>query len=82
MDDLVLRRAPALEREVEARELELDADHVGREHAQGLLEQLLPGLVPFEDDDRRGVHGGILSEPSSTVVGDQRSGPPSFAAES
>ena len=63
VDDLVLRRSAVLEREVEARELELDADHVGREHAQSLLEQLLPGLVPFEDDDRPGVHAGILSEP-------------------
>ena len=35
-----------------ADELELDADHVGRERAQRLLEQLLAGLVALEDDDR------------------------------
>ena len=52
VDDRVLRRAPVLEREVEARQLELEPDHVGREDAQGLLEQLLAGLVALEDDDR------------------------------
>ena len=39
---------------------ELDADHVGREHAQRLLQQLLSGLVALEDDDRRASIGGIL----------------------
>ena len=52
----VLGRAPVLEREVEADELELDADHIGRQRAQCLLEQLLSGLVPFEDGDRGGGH--------------------------
>ena len=31
-------------------------DDVGREHADRFLEQLLPGLVPFEDGDGRGLH--------------------------
>ena len=48
----VVGRAARLEREIEARELELDPDHVGREHAEALLEQLLSRLVAFEDDDR------------------------------
>ena len=56
--DAVLRRARDLEREVEARELELDSDHVRREDAQSLLEQLLAGLVAFEHDDR--PHAAIL----------------------
>ena len=50
--DAVVGLAAPLEREVEARELELDADHVGREHAEALLQELLPGLVALEDDDR------------------------------
>src|SRR5581483_12094863 len=52
VDDRVLGRAPVLEREIEARELQFDADHVGRERPQGLLEELLPRLVALEDDDR------------------------------
>ena len=50
--DAVVGLAAPLEREIEARELELDPDHVGLEHAQALLQQLLPGLVALEDDDR------------------------------
>ena len=33
-------------RRVEARQLELDPDDVGGEDAQGLVEELLPGVVP------------------------------------
>ena len=54
--DLVLRRAPVLEREVVARELELDPDHVRLERAEPFLEQLLPGLVTFEHDNRPRIH--------------------------
>ena len=54
----VLGRTPALEREVEARQLELETDHVGSEHPQRLLEQLLARLVALEDDDRLQLHGG------------------------
>ena len=50
--DAVVGLAAPLEREVEPRELELDADHVGREHAEALLQELLAGLVALEDDDR------------------------------
>ena len=41
-----------LEREVEPRELELHADHVGLEHTEAVLQELLPGLVALEHDDR------------------------------
>ena len=58
VDDRVAGRAPALEREVEAGQVDLEADHVGGEHAQRLLEQLLPGLVALEHDDRLQLHGG------------------------
>ena len=54
--DLVLGRAAVLEREVEARELELDPDHVRLERTQPFLEQLLPGLVALEHDDRPWIH--------------------------
>ena len=37
--------------EIEPRELELDPDQLGCEDTQALLEQLLPRLVPLEDDD-------------------------------
>jgi hypothetical protein len=54
--DRVVRCAARLERQVVARQLDLQADHVGREHAQRFLQQLLPGLVAIEDDDRRVRH--------------------------
>ena len=38
--------------------LELEPDHVGREHPERLLEQLLARLVALEDDDRLQLHGG------------------------
>ena len=50
--DAVVGLAAPLEREIEARELELDPDHVGLEHAEALLQQLLSRLVALEDDDR------------------------------
>src|SRR5207247_834567 len=49
--DAVVGLAAPFEREVEAREVELDADHIELENAQALLQQLLPGLVALEDDD-------------------------------
>jgi hypothetical protein len=54
--DLVLRLSALLQREVEARELELDADDVRRQHAKRLLEELLSGLVSLQNDDRLAVH--------------------------
>ena len=56
VNDRVPGLPAGLEREVEARERELDADHIRRENAQGLLEQFLPGLVPFEHHDRFVLH--------------------------
>ena len=44
-------RAPVVERQVVVLELDLHAGDAGVEHAQGLLEQLLAGLVSLEDDD-------------------------------
>ena len=41
-----------LEREVEARERELDPEDVRLEDAERRLEQLLSGLVALENDDR------------------------------
>ncbi len=55
--DPILRRSPRLEREVVAREVDLEADHVGSEHAERFLEQLLSRLVPLQHDDRVDVHG-------------------------
>ena len=37
-------------------------EDVGRENPQRLLEELLPGLVSLEDDDRRGLHGPDSSD--------------------
>ena len=48
VDDPVVGLPPRLEREVVAGEVELEADHVGSEHAERFLEELLPGLVPLE----------------------------------
>src|SRR6185369_9312298 len=62
VDDLVVRAPTGLEREVEALELELEADHVGREDANGLFEQFLPGLVPLEDGDGARVHRAESSD--------------------
>ena len=46
-DDDVPSRPAVGEREIEALQFELDPDYLGREHAQRLLEQFLPGLVAF-----------------------------------
>ena len=53
IDDPVRRRPAVLERQVEVLELELEPEQVAVEHPQRLLEQLLPGLVAVQDDDRR-----------------------------
>ena len=49
--DRVVGGAAVLQREVEAAQLELDPDDLGRDHAQRLLEELLTGLVALEDGD-------------------------------
>src|SRR6266511_6208116 len=50
-----------LEGKVVAGKLELEADDVGGEDAQRLLEQLLPGLVPLEDHDRPHPGGSVVA---------------------
>ena len=62
----VRRRAATLERKIEADELELDSDDLRRERAQCLLEELLPGLVAFEDRD--GQHGLDPTDGSASVM--------------
>ena len=57
MDDLVSRPPPRVEREVEARQRELEPDDLGSEHANRLFEELLAGLVALEDGNRARVHG-------------------------
>ena len=52
VDDLVLGRSPVLERQIEAWKFERRSDDVGSKNAQRFLEQLLTGLVAFENDDR------------------------------
>ena len=56
MHHLVLRRPARFEREVVPVEGEVEADDLRIEHAQRFVEQLLPGLVAFEDGDRRLGH--------------------------
>src|SRR5919109_4960417 len=56
VDDRVVGPSPRLEREVEARQIELEADHVRHEHPQRFLEELLAGLVTLEHDDRVDFH--------------------------
>jgi hypothetical protein len=51
VDDLVAGRAPLLEREVEALQLDVDADDARVEHPERLLEQLLAGFVALQDGD-------------------------------
>jgi hypothetical protein len=56
--DLVPGCTAVLERQVEARQVDRDPDHVRREDPNRLLEQLLAGLVALEDDDRLQLHRG------------------------
>jgi hypothetical protein len=56
VDDAVLRRPSALEREIEFTEGKLDADDIWLEHTQRGLEELLSRLVAAEDHDRAGIH--------------------------
>ncbi len=56
--DAVLRRPSALEREIEARKVELDPDDLGVEDAKRLVQELLTRLIAFENDD--GLHDVIL----------------------
>ena len=53
--DRVGGRAPALERQVEALELQGEPEQAGVEHAERRLEELLPGLVALEHGDAQRV---------------------------
>ena len=52
-DDVVLRPAPVLERQVVVLELDLDAGDAAVEEPQRLPQELLPGLVALQDDNPR-----------------------------
>jgi len=54
--DLVAGRPAAFEREIEARQRDLEPEHVGCEHAERCFEQLLACLVALEDDNRARIH--------------------------
>ena len=55
--DAVPGGAAILEGKIEALLFNVEPDHARVEYAQGLLEQLLAGLVPFEHDYREPGHG-------------------------
>ena len=57
VDDAVGGLPALFEREVEARQRELQTDDVGRKDAQRGLEQLLPGLVSFQHHHCSRIHG-------------------------
>jgi hypothetical protein len=59
-DDLVTGLAPVVQGEVEVLDLHGDPGDVGGQHLEGLLEQLLAGLVAVEDDDSLGLGGHEL----------------------
>src|SRR6185312_789293 len=48
VDDLVLARAPGLEREVEPREFKVEPGHLRSQDPEALLEQFLSGFVALE----------------------------------
>jgi len=54
VDDGVAGGAAMAEGEVEVLELDLDPEHLRREHAQCLVQELLPGLVAFEHRHAKG----------------------------
>ena len=60
VDDCVAGGAAVLERQVEAGERDVEADHGSIEKAQRGLQELLAGLVTLENDDRVGIHCGRL----------------------
>jgi hypothetical protein len=81
VDDGVAARAAGCEREVVAGEADLEPDHVRREHSQRFLEQLLPGLVAFENYDCARVHdvGSVPDRPRSRRSNRRAAHSPGFA---
>ena len=61
--DRVVGCAPPCQRQVEPGEGDRQADYVGGEYTERLLEQFLPGLVTFEHDDRPQLHERSLPWP-------------------
>ena len=57
VNDAVVGCPPGGKGEIETGEVEVQPCHLWGEHAQGFLQQLLPGFVPFQHHDRFGVHG-------------------------
>ena len=55
--DAVVGLAASFERQVVAGKLDIHPGDLCLEDAKRLLEELLPGLVSFENDDRRFRHG-------------------------
>ncbi len=72
VDDLVVGLAPVVEGEIVAVELELEAEDLGVEHPEGLLEQLLPGLVALEDRDRQRFRHARTHDTTGNVAADER----------
>src|SRR5439155_13760263 len=56
--DPVARRPAVLQRQVEPLEVERQLQHIGVQDAQGLLEQLLAGLVALQDSDAERIGHG------------------------
>ena len=75
VDDLVAGLAPLLQREVVRVELELHAEDRRVQDPDGLLEQLLAGLVALEDDDLQGVGHMAPQSISARGTAARRAGP-------
>jgi hypothetical protein len=61
VDDSVLGRSAALQREVKRLKFNIGAARDGGvEHPQRLVQQFLPGLVAFQHDNGSRVHGDFL----------------------
>ena len=64
MHHAVVGGAAALEGQVEALELQRQAEQVGVEHAERRLEELLAGLVALEHGDAQCVGHGAATIPA------------------
>lgn len=78
LDHRVTRLAAVLQGQVEALDLKLQGKYVGAEHPQGLLQQLLPGLISVEHDDlQRVTHSSIPRSARCLIRGVARLAPES-----